>query len=337
MAKKVPVSRIVEVVGKGRDAAEMVTGAVRVDVRVDRFAPRWVALAVREDLDQHQSGAVVDVRRLGAHPTEQDEDVADAAIIIAGGSDQLVADVVRSYVGRGVPVCVLAESALDVPELDLPEELDRLCDLVAASDRGALDGGLAEWLLEATDKHVTMAANFPFCREAEAERLERRCAVENAAVGAVDLLHGADLPIMCVNQLKLYFDLAASRGKGLAPQRVAGAALVVALAFGWRAIGRSLVHHTPAGKFAMRAAMGYAGTVATSRVLGAILDAEDGRLELPAIDLRPWAQGILGALGRGQRSEDDGAVDVSPALDGTYEAASEGPTYLTYEDGGTVR
>lgn len=338
MARKIPVSRIMDAIGNGREAAEKVGGAVRVDVRVDPLVPRWIAQAVRDDLDQRQSGGVVDVRRLGAHPLEEGE--VDAAVILAGGSDRLVSDVVRSYVGRGVPVAVLAESSLDVPDLRLSEELDRLCTLVAASDRSALDAGLAEWLIGVTDKHVSMAANFPFCREAEAERLERHCAMENAAVGAVDLLHGADLPIMCGNQLKLYFDLAASRGKGLAPQRIAGVALVVGLAFWWRAFGRALVHHAPAGKFAVRAAMGYAGTVATSRVIGVVLDAEDGKLQLPKVDLdlRSLASRIPDALARGRRRTDEPSETKAPALAGKRGTDDgTGTSYLTYEAGGTVR
>lgn len=112
--------------------------------------------------------------------------------------------------------------------------------------------------------------------------------------------------------------------------------MVVALAFGWRAIGRSLVHHTPAAKFVTRAAMGYAGTVATSQLMGAMLDVEGGTFALPQPDVLSWAKGVLAALGRGAR-QDGETVEVSPALDGTYEPEDEGPTYYTYEAGGSVR
>lgn len=336
---KLSLGRVLDIVSKGREAAEMVGGTVRVDVRVDSLCPRWIALAVRDDLDQHQSGGVVDVRRLGAHP--RDEVPADAALVLAGGSDRLVGEVARSYAARGIPVAVVAESSLDVPELDLPEEQARLCDVVSASEREGLDEGLAEWLVGATDKHVSMAANFPFCRQAEAERLERRCALENAAVGAVDLIHGADLPIMCGNQLKLYFDLSASRGKGLGPQRVAGSAVVVGLAFAWREVGRSLVRHTPAGKFAVRAAMGYAGTVATSRLMGLALDAEDGIAALGAGGPQAWAV-ALGDAVSGLRERVAGAARPKgddPAAPLSVPAPKEDPAdgeYLTYGDGGLV-
>lgn len=337
---KLSIGRVLEVVGSGRDAAEMVRGTVRVDVRVDALAPRWMAQAVREDLDQRQSGGVVDVRRLGAHP--RDEVPADAAVVLAGGTGRLVAEVVRSYAVRGIPVAVLAESSLDVPELDLSEEQERLCEVIAASDRPSLDVSLAEWLVGATDKHVSMAANFPFCREAEAERLERRCALQNAAVGAVDIIHGADLPIMCGNQLKLYFELSASRGRGIEPQRVAGSAMVVGLAFAWREVGRALVRHTPAGKFAVRAAMGYAGTVATSRIMGLVLDAEDGVASLGQGGPASWAHALGDAIsglrdrvaptGEGTGPEPEEGPRIAPASD----EGSPSPEYLVYGDEGLV-
>lgn len=337
MAGRVPIGKIMDVIAGGRDSAEKVGQAVLMDVRVDSLSPRWAVLAVKEDLEPRQPGAQVDVRRLGAHRLGGEP--AAVAVVLAGGSERLVEGTVREYLGQGVPVAVIAESSLDVPELALPEEQEALYTLIAASERAALDDSLAEWLLSATDEHVTMAANFPFCREKEVDRLVQRCALENAAVGAVDLIHGADLPVMCANQLKLLFDMAAAHGRGLSAERIPEAALVVGLSFAYRAMSRSVRRLVPLPKFVTRAALGYAGTVATSKAVGALLAASEGTLRLPtAGDALSWLRGAVSSVAPARDGEPSAAPeagsDTAPAaLLG--EAAPDGG-YLTYGEGGVV-
>lgn len=344
MAAKIPVGKIVDIIGKGRDAASAVDGEVRIDVLVDPEVPRWVALAVKADLTPQQAGARVNVMALGEQGTV--EDGTDAAVVLAGGSEGLLRAAAYAYLGSGVPTAVVAESSLDAPELELSDELARNYTLVAASEREALDEALSDWLIASTDRHVTMAANFAFCRAAECQRLINRCALENAAVGAVDLIHGADLPIMVGNQLKLLFDVAAANGKGLSAQRVPEAVAVVVAGFFYRAITRSMVGHTPVGKFAVRAAMGYAGTVATGEAIKVALGIADGTLELSAPKLPGWAADLLASLRPGHQDEASGVHDGStqelPVIGGasrredTDDDADEGFGYLTYQTDGTV-
>lgn len=351
MAARVPLGRIMDVIAGGRDSAAKVDGALTIDVRVDSLAPRWMALALKEDLDPAQSGATVDVRRVGAH--RMDGGVTDAAVVLGGGSERLVAEVVRGYLAQGVPVALVVESSLDAPELGPSEEGVPLT-LVAASERAALDDALADWLLSATDAHVTMAANFPFCREREVERLTQRCALANAAVGAVDVIHGADLPIMCANQLKLLFDLAAAHGRGLSADRVPEAALVVALSFAYRAMSRSVRRLVPLPKFAVRASLAYAGTVATAKAVEAMLAASEGTLDAPSAgDALAWLSGLVGRLAGASPDGADGAGEgEAPAAGGSRTGAGGGAAtprlpkdaadepagggYITYPDPGAV-
>lgn len=339
MAAKIPVGKIVEVIGKGRESADKVGGALRVDVLVDPGVPRWVALAVKDDLLPRQPGARVDVRALGGAAAP--EEGVDAVVVLAGGNYAAIGSTVEACLGAGVPTAVVAESSLDVPELDVPEESDGLYALVAASERATLDDALAEWLIGATDKHVTMAANFPFCREAETQWLVSRCALENAAVGAVDLLHGADLPIMLGNQLRLLFDVAAANGRGLAPERLPEAVGVVAAGFVYRAITRSMVSHAPFGKFAVRAAMGYAGTVATGAAIQAGFGISGGTFRLPDLSVPSWLRDALEGIRKPSSpvrgGDAEGLPAVADASEETPDADPYGRGYLTYQPDGTVR
>lgn len=327
MASKIPVGKIVELVQKGVESAKSVSRPLRLEVQVDPKVPRWIALAVKDAFDPQQGGATVNVSALAGAITVP-EDV-DAAVVLAGGSESLTSAAVYSYLGSGVHVAVVAESALDTPDVELTDQTTGLYQLVCASERQDLLDGLAEWVLDVSADPVSTAANFEFCRGLEVERLINRCALQNAGVGAVDLIHGADLPVMAGNQVKLAFDIAAAHGQGLSADRALDAAMVVASAFLFRAAARGVMGRVPVMRFAVRGAIGYGGTVLTGRAIEAKVRAQEGTLELADLDPLSWAQQLAGKLGLAAPGHAEAAATDAPRLAAPEPSPASG--YVTYE------
>lgn len=269
-ARKVTAGRLWEVLSSGRASLKGRDERVLLRVHVDTTCARELVLAVKGALVAERAGGVVEVRGISL---DDGGERPDAVIVLAGSGE--VADLVSRYAGAGVPVALVVEGALDAPRLSLTEQAAALVTLVAASSAGALVDKLASWLAGESDKAIALAANFPFCRGAVVDALVRRCAAQNAAVGAVHLIPGSDLPVMTVNQAKLALDVAAAYGEGVDASRAAELAGVVGAGLAYRALARTLLGLVPGIGGLVRAGVGYAGTLATGEALRA-------RFELPA-------------------------------------------------------
>ena len=279
MASKIPVNKIMDVFSAGREADKGLQETVRVLVLLDPCAPRELVELVRDAFLAERMGGIVTVRMLDGSPvTTQDE--PDVAVIVCGGGEALVAHAATPLIGRGIPVAAVAEAAVMAPSLPQNEATERLYSIVASSDAADLRDKLAKWLVGATSKGRAFAANFPFCRRAEVDALVRACALENAAVGAINIVPGSDLPVMTVNQARLALDIAAAYGHGLELSRVPEMAGVAGAGFAYRAIARTLLGLVPGVGWLLRAGMGYAGTVATAKAIQTRFEAQDGTIKL---------------------------------------------------------
>lgn len=307
------MGRVFEVISSGRSSFAARDERVVLRVHVDPSCPREVARCVRRALGAERPGGVVDVRDM--LPPLPGEEVPDAALVLT--ADGRGAELVSSYARAGVSVGVVVEGALEAPRLDLPEQAMGLVSVIAASSPETLSDKLASWLAGATDKPIALAACFPFCRRAVTDDLVSRCAVENAAVGAVSLVPGSDLPIMCANQAMLALDIAAAYGRDVSLERAAELAGVLGAGFAWRALARTLVGLVPGIGGLLKAGIGYGGTVATGRALRLRLELEDGTVEIPMPEPRPAEAAPARASFSAPRPEpsrtDDGYVTVGEA------------------------
>lgn len=257
------VGRIAEVVGFARSAARGRDERVVIHVLVDKGYASELAHALREALMPERPSGEVEV--FDAAYAEAPDQACDAAIALVGPQSDMGA--VRRYARSGVPVGLVVESALDVPPLGLDEGPASLVRVIATSDARALGPALAEWLVSIIDKDIALAANFAFCRDVVARRLIRRCAAENAAVGAIDLVPGADLPVMTANQMRLALDIAACYSLPFEGARAIELAGVVVASLGWRRLARTLVELAPGLSGLLRAGVAFGGTAATGEVL----------------------------------------------------------------------
>jgi uncharacterized protein (DUF697 family) len=88
---------------------------------------------------------------------------------------------------------------------------------------------------------------------------------QNALVGAVIILPGADMPVMTMNQLKMVLRIGAAYGYRSDLQRTVEVLGVIASGLGMRTLARRAVEYVPGLGWAMRAGFGYVGTEAIGR------------------------------------------------------------------------
>ncbi len=157
------------------------------------------------------------------------------------------------------------------------EESSQLSDEVIFLDDDtteSLNRRMGEWIIAAQrGKRLAFAAAFPFVRRPLSLESVRMTAIENAAVGLILFLRGADMPLMTLNQAKMVLQIAAVYGKPLKLARVREIVVVVAGAFLFRRITRALVGFIPVLGWAIRAGVGFAGTEVMGRAAIEYFDA----------------------------------------------------------------
>ena len=317
------LGNLLEVLSQGRDSRADADEPVRICVLVDLDAPRYLALAVRDALVPKTPTAAVDVWPLGVQLDAIDE-APDAAVVIPGASATDCAEAARHMAGLGVPTCLVVPSAVDAPELGLGDAAAALVGVVAASDASVLPRKLSSWLSRSLgEKCVALAAAFPFCRQAVVDGLALRCALENAALGAVSLIPGSDFPLMTTNQAKLAVQMSSCYGAPLSPRRAAELVGVVGAGVAYRSCARSVAGLLPGIGNLLKAGIAFGGTMATARGVRASLEG--------------WSP--ADALGQGRPAP---AVPFSPAMGGPLPAAT-GPSgdepidYLEIDPDGKAR
>lgn len=212
---------------------------------------------------------------------------ADFAVVVAGLGAEFGRIAAESR-KAGVPTMVLstlpnlagriAEAAgFPIPDGDLVgpqpqglQEGEDPADLepveLDAETRCALLCRMGEWVIETCrDRRLAMALAFPFVRKPMALDAVRATSLQNAGVGLVAFIPGADLPVMTLNQAKMLLQVAAAYGQPLGIERVKELVAVVGGAFACRAVARQLVAFVPALGWAIKAAIGYSGTYAMGR------------------------------------------------------------------------
>ena len=168
---KIPVDKLTRAFKMGASVKKDSDTPVRVSVYLDSSASRFLAETVRDAFVPQTTSGIVRVERLGEERIAPKTDT-DVVLVLSCGSDRLES-AVQELVIAGAPVCVLAESAVEVPFI---EESTPMLGVVAATDKTYLLETLARWILDRTDKETAFAANFTFMRIAAANRIITSCA-----------------------------------------------------------------------------------------------------------------------------------------------------------------
>ena len=107
-------------------------------------------------------------------------------------------------------------------------------------------------------------------------------AVQNAGIGVVVFLPGADMPVMTANQMKMILQIAAAYGQPMTVERVKELLVVLGGAFVARSAARSVAGVVPGLGWAVKGAVGYAATLVMGRA---------------AIEYFENGMGLMGATG----------------------------------------
>jgi uncharacterized protein (DUF697 family) len=148
-------------------------------------------------------------------------------------------------------------------------------DLIVRSEPDHVVDRLGAWLADNLgSKRLALAHNFAFMRRAVAEDAVKTTALQNALIGAVTPIPGADMPIMTANQVKMLLQIAAAYGQTIGVERVKELAAVVAGGYLLRAVARQALVLVPVLGWAVKGGIGYTGTMAMGKA--AITYFEDG-------------------------------------------------------------
>ena len=141
-----------------------------------------------------------------------------------------------------------------------------LPDLLDEQHVRAFDNRMGEWIIAAcSSKRLSFALAFPFVARPLSLEAVNATSVQNAGIGAVVLLPGADMPIMTLNQAKMLLQIAAAYGQPMTIDRVKELIALVGGAFACRAAARNIAGLVPGLGWAVKGAIGYSGTLAMGR------------------------------------------------------------------------
>jgi len=114
----------------------------------------------------------------------------------------------------------------------------------------------------AGDRAAPLARRLPVLRDAAVQRIIRRVASQNGAIGAVVFVPGVDLPAMTLNQVRMMLQIGTAYGRDISLERVPEVLGVVVAGLGLRAAARQVLGMVPLAGWAVKGAFGYAGTLA---------------------------------------------------------------------------
>jgi uncharacterized protein (DUF697 family) len=124
-------------------------------------------------------------------------------------------------------------------------------------------GPVADWMMDRMEtKRSALAHNFEFMRRAVSKEIVKSTSWQNAAIGLVVIVPGADMPLMTMNQGKMLLQIAAAYGQPLDSERIKELAAVVGGGFLMRTFARELIAFVPGFGWAVKAGIAYTGTMA---------------------------------------------------------------------------
>lgn len=246
----------------GRRAAEI--RAAGVPVMVVTSMPRLVADMASAYGNPIPEGDLVAPEGVEGCEAESDAacesgDVAGAHVSVFAGiraAKSAGAGAAAGSSGAGAAAGSAGATASSSDVSDAPIPID-------AAAAAALDRRMGEWVVAACrEKRLALALSFPFVRRPLSLEAVSATSFQNAGIGLVLFIPGADMPLMTLNQAKMLLQIAAAYGEPMSVARVKELAAIVGGAFACRSVARQVAGAVPAIGCAVKAGVGYAGTKA---------------------------------------------------------------------------
>ena len=125
----------------------------------------------------------------------------------------------------------------------------------------------------AGDGAATLALRLPALRRAYCDHVVLANASQNAVIGAVVIIPGADMPAMTANQIRMVLKIAAVYGEQIGFDRALEIISVVGTAFVFRTLARQTLDFVPGFGWALKGAVGFTATVALGEAAIAYFEA----------------------------------------------------------------
>lgn len=266
---------VADIVRSGAELDAQRSQDVLLQVVVEVDAPEPLVAGLRERLQPETARARLAIGVAGASDPVALEPSADAVVVAGGRLGGDVRKLLEEARGAFVPAVVLAVGSPDQHGPIVRTTGHPSADVLVDDDvERLLDKRLAGWLAdEVASKRMALARNFPFLRRAVAEAAVRATAWQNALIGTVGFIPGADMPVMTANQIKMLLQIAAAYGEPLGTERVKELLAIVGGGFAFRAVARQIVGVVPVLGWAVKGGIGYSGTVAMGRAAIAYFEA----------------------------------------------------------------
>ncbi len=201
----------------------------------------------------------------------------DLVVLVADGtSGTAMAPVVREARRAGADVVALVEKpAGDPAGIAWIQAAGVFPDEIARSHgRHGHVPTLENRLVHAAgDEAHSLARTLPAVRRAYSDHVILMDAAQNAVIGAVVIIPGADMPAMTANQIRMVLKIAAAYGEELNVDRALEIVSVVGAAFVFRALARQALDFVPGIGWALKGAVGFSGTIALGEAAVAYFEA----------------------------------------------------------------
>lgn len=239
---------------------------VHVTVFVEIDAPDALIEAVREALRPRTSGARLQVEVVEPGRAYGVALGTDLVIVVAGSGSAALRDAIAEPRRIRIPVVVLGLGDAYRAAAIADALLQPSGDTIVRHETEPVLEHLSQWLGDnLASKRLALAHNFTFVRRAVAEDAVKTTAWQNALMGAVTPIPGADMPIMTANQAKMLLQIAAAYGQPLGVDRIKELAAVVGGGLLFRAVARQALVVVPVLGWAVKGAIGYTGTIAMGK------------------------------------------------------------------------
>lgn len=190
----------------------------------------------------------------GVEGCEADGEAACASGEVAGAHASVFAGIRAAKSAGAGAAAGFAGAAASSPDAPIPIDAAAAC---------ALDRRMGEWVVAACrEKRLALALSFPFVRRPLSLEAVSATSLQNAGIGLVLFIPGADMPLMTLNQAKMLLQIAAAYGEPMSAARVKELAAIVAGGFACRSVARQVAGAVPGVGWAVKAGVGYAGTKA---------------------------------------------------------------------------
>jgi uncharacterized protein (DUF697 family) len=198
----------------------------------------------------------------------------DLVVVVAAGTPAAEMLPVINAVHRArrevVGLVEAAPGVADAWAYDAGLQQDEIARGVAGSDTPTLENRIVHVL---GDRAAQLAARLPALRRTYCDHVVLTNAAQNAAIGAVIFIPGADMPAMTINQVRMILKIATAFGEELGPDRAIEILSVVGTGFVFRALARQALDFVPGFGWALKGAVGFSGTVAMGQAAIAYFEA----------------------------------------------------------------